>query len=66
MHHLTNRSSVREIALDLMEERLKISGKRKFVRVSGGFLDSIEAETMHFLKRRIANHPTLGSTLRNY
>jgi hypothetical protein len=64
--HLTNRSSIRDTALTLMSERLKIDGKAKFKRVSAGFLDGLEAEVLLLLKRKIANHPTIGVTLINY
>ena len=64
--HLTNRSSVRDTALTLMGERLSIDGKPKFKRVSSDFLDAFEAEVLLLLKRKIANHPTIGVTLINY
>lgn len=56
----TSRTLVKQIALQFAKDT------RPFwpvTRVSGEFLEAVEAATMAFIRHRVSSHPTKGQTL---
>lgn len=56
---LINRAKVRDLALACAQNRA-----RKFSRVSNDFLVGAEANLRNYINQRVANHPSVGITLR--
>jgi hypothetical protein len=56
---LINRKAVKELALACAQQRA-----RKFTRVSDDFMVGIEGAVRAAVATRVANHPSVGVTLR--
>ena len=56
---LLNRAKVKALALACAQNRA-----RKFSRVSSDFYVAAEANLRNFINQRVANHPSMGITLR--
>lgn len=56
---LLNQAKVRALALGLAQQRA-----RKFTRVSNEFFVGAEAALRNYIRQRVANHPSVGITLR--
>lgn len=56
---LLNQAKVRALALALAQQRA-----RKFSRVSNEFYVGAEAALRNYIRQRVANHPSVGITLR--
>lgn len=58
--NLLNRSETRKFALAVA----KVSNRPQFTRVSGAFLDGIEAVVRETVAARVKRHPSIGKTLK--
>lgn len=58
-HPLINRKKVKDLALACAQQRA-----RKFTRVGASFYDAINASVMNMVNHRVANHPSVGITLK--
>ncbi len=56
---LLNRAKVKALALACAQQRA-----RKFTRVSNDFFVGAEAALRNYINSRVANHPSVGVTLR--
>lgn len=56
---LINRSKVKSLALAASQNRA-----RKFTRVGGDFFEAINAIVANAITARVANHPSVGKTLK--
>jgi len=56
---LLNRAKVKALALACAQQRA-----RKFTRVSNDFYVGAEAALRNYISHRVANHPSVGVTLR--
>lgn len=56
---LLNRAKVKALALACAQQRA-----RKFTRVSNDFYVGAEAALRNYISHRVANHPSIGITLR--
>lgn len=56
---LINRAKVKSLAIACGQQRA-----RKFTRVSDDFLVGAEAALRSYVHQRVANHPSVGVTLR--
>lgn len=58
-HPLINKAKVKSLALACAQQRA-----RKFTRVGASFYDAINATVMNAVNARVANHPSVGVTLK--